>query len=195
MDNYVGNKYKLGLRGVTFYILYGGVINVIGIIIGFCLRLTVSYSFYREEAIWIFINISEWIAFVFLFGLKYVENIGYIDDYDHVYGYKTYFTHMSLVTFFVFIPVILSMGGIGAAFSYIIGLCYEPNLLIAHFINNDLYKGLWYYKADTMHYWPQFGGLLIMLPINLIAFMPFYALGKHNRRQDLKNGYKMRIKS
>ncbi|GEM_PF-4116792 len=195
MNNYVGNKYKLALRGLIFYLLYGGVINVIGVIVGFCLRLTVDYSFYKEEAIWIFINLAEWIAFVFTFGLKYVENIGYIDDYDHVYCYKTYFRHMSLVTLFVFIPVILSMGGIGAAFAYIIGLCYEPSLLIAHFINNDVYSGLWYYKAETMHYGPQFVGLLIMLPINLIVFMPFYALGKHNRREDLKNGYKLRIKS
>lgn len=195
MISYVGNKYKLALRGTFFYLLIGGIINIIGIIFSFWLKMNFGNEFYRSHYLWLYIDLAEWIVFIFSFGLKYVENIGYIDDYDHVHYIRTYFRLMSLIMLYIFIPPLLSAGGVGAVLSYFTSLCYEPNLLFANLINNKVQTGNALMSADTMNYWPQVAGMLIMLSLNLIAFIPFYALGRHNRREDLKNGFKMRIKS
>lgn len=195
MISYVGNKYKLALRGAFFYLLISGIINIAGIIVGFWLKINFGSEFYKSHYLWLYIDLAEWVVFTFSFGLKYVENIGYIDDYDHVHYIRTYLRLMSLIMLYIFIPPVLSAGGIGAALSYITGLFYEPNLLFSNLINNKVQTGYFLTSADTMHYWSQVAGLLIMLPLNLIVLMPFYALGRHNRREDIKNGFVYRIKS
>ncbi len=195
MKNYSGNIYKLAWRGFLYYLLIGGIINIIGIVVGFFIKLEIGNMAYNENKIWFYISIGEWVVFIFAYGLKYMENIGYIDDYDHVHYAGTYFKHMSLVMAFLLTPVLLSVGGGGAVFSYVISLCYEPSLLLSHLINNAAYYFGWENIGSVMHYWPQLAGVILVFAINLLALFPFYIWGKHNRKEDLKNGYKLRIKS
>ena len=195
MKNYSGNIYKLALRGMFTYLLISGIINVLGIAVSFFIKLEIGNLSYHENLIWLYLGIAEWVIFILVYGFKYMENIGYIDDYDHIHYMSSYFRHMSLVLGFLTIPILLSIGGGGAVFSYIISLCYEPNLILSHLINNETYFNGWRNMGTMMHYWPQLGGIVITFAINLLALLPFYILGKHHRKEDLKNGYKLRIKS
>ena len=194
MIGYVGNKYKLALRGAFSFLLYSGIINVLGILFSFYLKISLGNDMYQLHNCWVYVEIAEWIAFIITFGLKYVENIGYIDDYDHVHYFSTYFRLMSLVMVYIFIPPFLSLGGGGAIFSSIISMCYNPNLLLSHLINNKVQFNNWLINSGKMLYWPQVAGLLITLPINFFALYPFYILGKRNRKRDLKEGIVLRIK-
>lgn len=194
MIGYVGNKYKLALRGAFSFLLYSGIINVLGILFSFYLKISLGNDMYQLHNCWVYVEITEWIAFIITFGLKYVENIGYIDDYDHVHYFSTYFRLMSLVMVYIFIPPFLSLGGGGAIFSSIISMCYNPNLLLSHLINNKVQFNNWLINSGKMLYWPQVAGLLITLPINFFALYPFYILGKRNRKRDLKEGIVLRIK-
>lgn len=194
MIGYVGNKYKLALRGAFSFLLYSGIINVLGILFSFYLKISLGNDMYQLHNCWVYVEIAEWIAFIITFGLKYVENIGYIDDYDHVHYFSTYFRLMSLVMVYIFIPPFLSLGGGGAIFSSIISMCYNPNLLLSHLINNKVQFNNWLINSGKMLYWPQVAGLLITLPINFFALYPFYMLGKRNRKRDLKEGIVLRIK-
>ncbi len=194
MVDSVGNKYKLALRGAVYYLLFGGLINIGGIVCNFFLKMNYGNAYCREHHFWLYIGIAEWLIFIIAFGLKYVENIGYIDDYDHLHYASSYFRRMSLIMLYLLIPAVLSISGIGAVFSYATSICYEPSLLFSHLVNNKMQLGYWLIYKETMAYWPQLFGLLIMLPLNLLMLLPFYYLGKKNRREDLKNGYKLRIK-
>lgn len=194
MIGYVGNKYKLALRGAFSFLLYSGIVNILGILFSFYLKISLGNDMYQLHNCWVYVEIAEWIAFIITFGLKYVENIGYIDDYDHVHYFSTYFRLMSLVMVYIFIPPFLSLGGGGAIFSSIISMCYNPNLLLSHLINNKVQFNNWLINSGKMLYWPQVAGLLITLPINFFALYPFYMLGKRNRKRDLKEGIVLRIK-
>ncbi len=195
MKNYSGNIYKLALRGMFTYLLISGIINIIGIVVSFFIKLEIGNGLYHQNLIWLYLGIAEWIVFILVYGFKYMENVGYIDDYDHIHYFSTYFKHMSLVFVFLLIPVLLSAGGAGAVFSYVISICYEPNLIFSHLINNEVYFNSWRIMGTRMHYWPQLSGVVLTFAINLVVLLPFYVLGKHNRKEDLKNGYKLRIKS
>ena len=195
MKNYTGNIYKLALRGVFTYLLISGIINVIGIVVSFAIKLEIGSRAYHQNLVWLYLGLAEWFIFILVYGFKYMENIGYIDDYDHIHYISSYFRHMSLVFAFLTIPVLFSIGGFGVVFSYVLSLCYEPNLTLSHLINNETYYNGWRNMGTLMHYWPQLGGIILTFGINLIVFIPFYILGKHNRKEDLKNGYKLRIKS
>ncbi len=194
MIGYVGNKYKLALRGAFSFLLYSGIVNILGILFSFYLKISLGNDMYQLHNCWVYIEIAEWVAFLITFGLKYVENIGYIDDYDHVHYFSTYFRLMALVMIYIFIPPFLSLGGGGAVFSSIISMCYNPNLLLSHLINNKVQFNNWLLNSGKMLYWPQVAGLLITLPINFFALYPFYMLGKRNRKRDLKEGIIIRIK-
>ncbi len=193
--NYTDDKYRLALRGLFFYLLCGGIVNLVGIVVDFFFKLEYGNSVYVAKNVWFYISIGEWVVFLIVFGLKYVENIGYIDDYDHIHSIGYYFKRMSLTMLLLLIPIALSTGGGGAVFSYVISLCYEPSFLLAHLINNQSYYNSWSRMGSIMHYWPQFAGVFIVLFLNIFLLLPFYLLGRHNRKTDLKNGIKLRIKS
>lgn len=193
MSKPITDKNKKAFRGLLFSLLYGGIVTVIGTIIGFCLRLSIDYSFYKEEGIWIFLSVCEWIAYLVLFGVKYVMNQGYIDDFDHVHYISSYFRNMSLVFAFKMIPVLLSGGAIGAIFSYIVKLCYAPEMFVANVFNNIYYNAIWYYQTEMSMYWMTLAGVLMMSIVDLFAFIPFYYLGKYRRHCDLKNGVYVKV--
>ncbi|MBQ3563149.1 MAG: hypothetical protein IJA21_00900 [Clostridia bacterium] len=194
MIGYVGNKYKLALRGTFSFLLYSGIVNIVGILFSFYLKINLGNDVYQLHHCWIYINIAEWVAFIIAFGLKYVENVGYIDDYDHVHYYGSYLRVMALVLIYIFIPPLLSLGGGGAVFSTVISICYQPNLLLSNLINNHVQSNDLLIQAERMFYWPQVAGLMVTLPINFFALYPFYILGKRNRKRDLKEGIILRIK-
>lgn len=173
---------KRAFQGVCLYLVYGGISFAICWVLGFLLRGCIPYFFYKDEVINYVLYALKWIIFILLYGFKYVENWGYLDEYDHIFDRRIYLKQMGAVSGMAMIIPVLTAINSDFIVAYLWAIFYPPHSFLTDFLNEALHSTTDQIFGDSIIL-----GIPPVLILNFLVLMPFYYAGRRHRISDVEN--------
>jgi hypothetical protein len=176
-------------RGFCFFLFCGGIATVVCEIISFFLRLGVPYFFYKNETITYIIYVVRYIIFLLMYGLRHIETVGYLDEYDNVTDSHAYVNYIGGVMGLASIVPIFCSFGVNVLLPLFWVMFYSPISFVYTFINGTAYSP----ESRLNDYLLLIVTSLAMLVVTALLLYPFYKLGRRNCRRDRENKVKVKI--
>lgn len=185
------NQFSRCFRGFCFFLLYGGVATVICVIIDLILKAAIPYYFHKDETVAYIIYAARYVIFLLMFGLRHIENIGYLDEYDKKYDNGLYVNYIFGVSAMASVVPILYSFNVKGLVQFMWTAFYSPISFIYTFIKSTSYAPQSLMENNTIMAITS----LAVIVITALIMYPFYLLGRKHCNRDRSDKFHVQISS